>query len=359
MKIDFYISSLSSGGAEHVLINLAGDFAGKGHDVSIVSYEKRQQFYGVPSSVKIVKYDYKNTGKIKSLLLDFIATRRQTKLSRADVAISFLSRCNLMLILASFFTRTKTIVCDRNNLLMKYPKYVFVLSCWLYSFADAVCVQTNEIKKTYPGYLQKKMYVLENPLDFEELHMQIGGMRIEKEKTVLSVGRLEKQKDFISLIKAFKIVSQSFPDWKLKIYGQGNRREELQELIDELQLSEQVALCGVTHTPFLEMKKSRIFVLSSFYEGFPNVLCEAMHAALPCISTRCACGPSDLITDGENGYLVEIGDVSAMAERVISLINDEDLRNKVGSAAEKSVARLERSLICEKWIQMVHQVMAK
>ena len=359
MKIDFYISSLSSGGAEHVLKNLAGDFARKGHDVSIVSYEKRQQFYEVPSSVRIVKFDYKNAGKIKSLLLDFIATRRQLKSSKADVAISFLSRCNLMLILANVFTKTKTIVCDRNNLLMKYPKYVFRISCWLYSFADAVCVQTNEIKKTYPKYLQKKMYVLENPLDFEELQMQIDGKRIEKENTVISVGRLEKQKDFISLIKAFKIINQSFPEWKLKIYGQGNRREELQKLINELQLSEQAILCGITHTPFLEMKKSKIFVLSSFYEGFPNVLCEAMHAALPCISTRCACGPSDLITDGENGYLVEIGDVSAMAERVISLINDEDLRSKVGNAAKKSVDRLERSLIYEKWIQMVHQVITK
>lgn len=359
MKIDFYISSLSSGGAEHVLTNLAGDFSEKGHDVSIVSYEKRPQFYEVPASVRIVKYDYKDKGKIKSLVLDFIATRKQLKSSKADVAISFLSRCNLMLILASLFTKTKTIVCDRNNLLMKYPKYVFVVSCWLYSLADAVCVQTNEIKKTYPKYLQKKMYVLENPLDFEELQAQLEGEFIEKENTVISIGRLEKQKDFISLIKAFEIVAKSFPDWKLKIFGQGNRCEELQRLIDDLQLTQQVELCGVTCSPFLEMKKSKIFVLSSFYEGFPNVLCEAMHAALPCISTRCACGPSDLINNEENGYLVEIGDVSAMAEKMIGLIIDENLRNKVGSAAETGVERLERSIICEKWIQMAHQVTGK
>ena len=359
MKIDFYISSLSSGGAEHVLTNLAADFAEKGHDVCIASYEKRPQFYAVNSQVKVNKYDNSKHNKFIELIKDFNATRRQLKERKSQVAISFLSRCNIMLIIAGLFSKTKIIVCDRNNLLRKYPKYVFTLSCWVYALADAVCVQTNEMKSFYPQYLQKKMYVLENPLDFDEMQKQLRADNLHKENSVISVGRLEKQKDFVSLIRAFEIVAKSFPDWKLKIFGQGNRRDELQRLIDDLHLACQVELCGVTHTPFLEMKKSKIFVLSSFYEGFPNVLCEAMHAGLPCISTRCACGPSDLINDGENGYLVEIGDVSAMANRIISLIEDKDLRDRLGNSAERSVDRLERGIICEKWIQMAFQVAAK
>lgn len=204
-----------------------------------------------------------------------------------------------MLILAGLFSKTKIIVCDRNNLLRKYPKYVFDITCFLYRFADVVCVQTNEMKSFYPQYLQKKMVVLENPLGFDEMAAQCKGQNIEKENTVISIGRLEKQKDFVTLIKAYKRVAELYPDWKLKIYGQGNRKDELQGLIERENLTTNIKLCGVTHNPFLEMKKAKIFVLSSFYEGFPNVLCEAMHAGLPCVSTKCECGPSELINDGK------------------------------------------------------------
>ena len=85
-------------------------------------------------------------------------------------------------------------------------------------------------------------------------------------------------------------------------------------------MEEKIKLCGVTHTPFFEMKRAEIFVLSSFYEGFPNVLCEAMHAGMACISTRCKCGPSEIIKNGENGYLVNIGDTLKLAERLKALM---------------------------------------
>lgn len=356
MKIDFYISSLSSGGAEHVLTNLAADFAKKGHDVCIASYEKRPQFYTVDSQVKVNKYDNRNCNKFIGLLKDFNATIRQLKERKSQVAISFLSRCNIMLIIAGLFSKTKIIVCDRNNLLRKYPKYVFTLSCWVYALADAVCVQTNEMKSFYPQYLQKKMYVLENPLDFDEMQKQCLGQKIKKENTIISIGRLERQKDFETLIKSFGRLTEDFPDWKLKIFGQGNKREQLEQLIHELGLSGKVELCGVTHSPFLEMKKSQLFVLSSFFEGFPNVLCEAMYAGLPCIATRCECGPAELIHEGESGFLVPVGDVEQMAYKIRFLVSNEKKRVEFGEHAKESVKRLEKSKISERWLQMFFNV---
>ena len=356
MKVDFYISSLSSGGAEHVLTNLAANFAEHGMDVSITSYEKRPQFYNVASNVKLNKYNFTNKSKLIEWLCDYRATKEYLQTRKSSVAISFLSRCNFMLILAGLFSKTKIIVCDRNNLLRKYPKYVFDITCFLYRFADVVCVQTNEMKSFYPQYLQKKMVVLENPLDFDEMAAQCKGQNIEKENTVISIGRLEKQKDFVTLIKAYKRVVELYPDWKLKIYGQGNRKDELQGLIERENLTTNIKLCGVTHNPFLEMKKAKIFVLSSFYEGFPNVLCEAMHAGLPCISTKCECGPSELITDGENGFLVDIGDIATMSEKMSLLIDDEELRNRLGRAAEKYTERLEYKTISIKWLEMIQSI---
>lgn len=254
-----------------------------------------------------------------------------------------------MLILAGMFSKTKIVVCDRNNLLRKYPKYIFTITCFLYRFADAIFVQTYEMKSFYPTYLQKKMSVLENPLDFKEMDKQCDGHNIDKKNIVISVGRLEKQKDFASLIKAYKKVVLKHPDWSLKIYGQGNCKEELNNLIEKENLLDTVELCGVTHTPFLEMKRSKIFILSSFYEGFPNVLCEAMYAGLPCISTRCECGPAELIQDGKNGFLVNIGDIDAMADRMITLIENEDMRMSMGREATKDTMRLDMKKICKLW----------
>ena len=285
--------------------------------------------------------------------MDFRATQNHLKERKADVAISFLSRCNFMLILAGMFSKTKIIVCDRNNLLRKYPKYIFDITCFLYRFTDAICVQTNEIKSFYPAYLQNKMYVLENPLDFKEMNRQCEGQNIEKENTVISVGRLEKQKDFVTLIQAFQGIAKKYPDWKLKIYGQGERRQELESLIQRRKLERNVFLCGITHAPFLEMKRAKIFVLSSFYEGFPNVLCEAMHAGLPCISTRCECGPSELIEDGRSGFLIPIGDEKLLSEKIEVLILDEEKRKRMGEAAIQSTERLELNEICAKWLDMV------
>ena len=356
MKVDFYISSLSSGGAEHVLTNLAANFAEHGMDVSITSYEKRPQFYNVASNVKLNKYNFTNKSKLIEWLCDYRATKKYLQTRKSSVAISFLSRCNFMLILAGLFSKTKIIVCDRNNLLRKYPKYIFDITCFLYRFADVVCVQTNEMKSFYPQYLQKKMVVLENPLDFDEMAAQCNNQNIEKENTVISIGRLEKQKDFVTLIKAYKRVAELYPDWKLKIYGQGNRKDELQGLIERENLTTNIRLCGVTHNPFLEMKKAKIFVLSSFYEGFPNVLCEAMHAGLPCVSTKCECGPSELINDGKNGFLVQIGNINQMAEKIIALIESEKMRSSMGEEAKRSTERLSRDVICQKWRELTYRV---
>ena len=226
----------------------------------------------------------------------------------------------------------------------------------MYALADAVCVQTNEMKSFYPQYLQKKMYVLENPLDFDEMQKQCVGQKNEKQNTIISIGRLERQKDFPTLLKAFAKVCPDFPLWNLKIYGQGNRKEEFEKMIRELHLEERIELCGVTHTPFLEMKKAKIFVLSSFFEGFPNVLCEAMYAGLPCIATRCECGPSELIDNGKNGFLVPIQDVDKMAEQLKILMENNQMCEEMGSKAKESVMRLEKSQISERWLQMVFDI---
>ena len=353
MKIDFYISSLSGGGAEHVLTNIARNAALQGHDVSITTFEKRPQFYEVDPKITVNRCDNTKSNKILEVLKDYRDTRRQLKRRKADVVISFLSRTNMMLALAAPFTKSKIIVCDRNNRRMSQSAKVFNLSCRLYRMTDLVGVQTNRAKESYPQYLHKKIFVIANPLDRAQLDAQCPDKEPEKTNTVISVGRLEQAKDFETLIAAFAKTEQAYPDWRLKIYGQGKKRELLQELIEKLGQQNRIELCGVTKTPFLEMKKSRIFVLSTRYEGFPNVLCEAMYAGLPCISSDCEFGPSELIRDGENGFLFPVGDVDRLCEELTELMGDGEKREKMGALAKKSTDFIESSRIYAEWNDLI------
>lgn len=349
-NVDFYISSLSGGGAEHVLINLASSFSKMGNQVSITSLERRKQFYKIDDNIEVIRYDHTKDNAIIGIIKDIISVRLQLK-SRidTDVAVSFLGRTNIVLSIASMGMKKKVVICDRNNLARKYSKWVFLLLCMIYSLADELIVQTNEIVQVYPKFLRKKIKVLENPLDFEEMDEQCIG-EVEKTNTIISVGRLEHQKDYKTLIAAFSEVADEHKDWNVKIYGKGDMEGEIQKWIDQAGMTERITLCGVTHTPFLEMKKSKIFVLSSFFEGFPNVLCEAMYAGLPCIATACQSGPRDLIQDGENGLLVEVGNIHEMAEKLDLLMNSEKKRESLGKEAYKRILRLDSKSVCKRWL---------
>lgn len=354
MKIDFYISSLSGGGAEKVLVTLAEEFAKKNNETSIYSLECRPQFYSVSSNVTVEKIS--SDGRPKGIVKEFCSIRKRLIKRNADVAVSFLSRCNLLVLASSLFRKQKIIVCDRNNPMKEHSIRVFHLSCQLYRLASAIIVQTQQIKEFYPSYLQDKIFVLENPLDVEKLMGECNGEEIIPQNTIISIGRLEPQKDFVTLIKAFSQIADKFDDWQLRIFGKGEQRDELQKLIDDFKLSDRVHLCGRTETPFLELCKSKVFVLSSNYEGFPNALCEGMLAGLSCVSSDCVSGPKELINDGENGFLFPVGDADILAEKLELLLSSQELRNNLGANAKNSVKRLELSTICDKWYEILKKV---
>lgn len=133
-------------------------------------------------------------------------------------------------------------------------------------------------------------------------------------------------------------------------------KKELEAYIKNIGMCDRIKLCGVTHTPFFEMKKAGIFVLSSFYEGFPNVLCEAMYAKTPCVSTRCKCGPSDIIKDAVNGYLVDIGDEVKMAEKMEFLMGNGEERKTMGERAFESVKYLDINRVFLRWDKVLHKI---
>lgn len=176
-------------------------------------------------------------------------------------------------------------------------------------------------------------------------------------KSVISVGRLDFQKGYDYLIKAWSIVAQKHPDWHLDIYGEGDFRGLLQEQIDTLKLTETITLCG--RTPNIEEKYPQysFYVMSSRAEGLGLVLLEAASCGLPLISYDCPSGPSEIIQDGKNGFLVErVGDISGLASAISQLIEHHDLRNQMGeNALQIAEETFSLKTIVQQWIDLFNQ----
>lgn len=190
-------------------------------------------------------------------------------------------------------------------------------------------VLLSEQEKCLYWSKNKNICVIPNPQTF-----QSNCVSKLKNKKLISIGRLHFQKNYESLIRIFSIVHKRFPDWKLDIYGDGSDKQRLQNQIDDLELTETVVLKGNTKNVKEVLLDASCFVLSSHWEGMPLVMIEAMTCGLPIIAYDCPSGPRDLITDGENGYLIPYGDETAFASKVMELIENDNLRMRLGTEAK-------------------------
>lgn len=174
----------------------------------------------------------------------------------------------------------------------------------------------------------------------------------KREHYVMAVGRLSRQKNFQSLLRAWAIVTKSVKDWKLVILGEGPERKNLESLVGSLGINESVLLKGYSNEVDKELEHASIFVLSSIYEGFALVILEAMSKGLPVVSYTCPYGPKDIINDGQNGFLVPLNDEKMLAERIIRLVNNPELRATMGSKALLRVKDFDISVIVKQWMEL-------
>ncbi len=216
-----------------------------------------------------------------------------------------------------------------------------------YGELGALVVLTGEDRDDYGGMLAGAPTRVERiPNALAELG---GGQASLDQKVVVAAGRLTGQKGFDLLIQAFAQVVSEQPEWKLRIYGGGPQRAELERLIAELGLADSVSLMGATAQIGEEFAKASVFALSSRFEGFGMVIVEAMSKALPVVSFDCPRGPSEIVSHGVDGLLVENGDVDAFARALLDLIGDADRRRAYGAAALEKSAAYEMGAIGERW----------
>jgi len=172
-------------------------------------------------------------------------------------------------------------------------------------------------------------------------------------KRILDLGRLETQKRFDLLIDAFAVFARTHPDWSLRIRGSGSKEAELRNKLAALGLEDSVQILPPTHNVAEEYAGASMYVISSEYEGFSMTLVEAMAAGVPCVSFDCPEGPSEIIDDGQDGFIVPLYDVAALAERMGRLADDAPLRRRMGAAARQNIHRYEIGPIIERWSSLL------
>ncbi|HJF08901.1 MAG TPA: glycosyltransferase family 4 protein [Phocaeicola coprocola] len=211
---------------------------------------------------------------------------------------------------------------------------------------DKIVLLTKEDKDTFFPNNNKYTYI-HNPLTFEPTYNYNNNSNY-----IIAVGRLSTEKDFLSLIKAWSLIYQKCPNWKIKIVGDGPEKNTLEEEIKKLQLSNSIELSGYSNNIKKEMSNSSIFVMTSYFEGFGLVLLEAMACGLPPIAFSCQFGPRDIITDGKNGLLVYNRDIKSLSEKLIYLIQYPDIRKEMSNQALARVNDFSINSIIDEWMKL-------
>ena len=362
MKIAFLIPTLGSGGAEKVITLMSNYWAEKGHKIILYSMDSylNKPFFPLSKKVKHEPLDLlsPSRGTIKKSLLPIVKLRRKLNTLKPDVLVAHLDIAIFLSLLATRFSDQKVIIYEGTNPYQsKTNSIVKAVNQYLSRFSSRIILQTHQIAKTFPVYLQKKISVIYNPIKIVDEQNQVSDYQKNLlRKKIISIGRLAPPKGYDTLIKAFSIFLQKYPDWSMTILGEGTERKKLEKLCYDLNITKQVDLRGRVADPSLIAKDCSIYALSSNYEGLPNALCEAMVLGLPVVSTKCKFGPEEIIEHGENGLLVPVGDAESMSQAFQLLADDVTLCQKIGNTAKKIKHAFSINRVMNQWESVIKQL---
>jgi GalNAc-alpha-(1->4)-GalNAc-alpha-(1->3)-diNAcBac-PP-undecaprenol alpha-1,4-N-acetyl-D-galactosaminyltransferase len=354
-KICLTIHSLQSGGMERVMSELARFFCIKNEvEVHLVLYGRNPEFfYNVPGNMIIHKPGSKFNNRFRqiSLIRRLLFLRRKIVEINPDSILSFGEYWNNFVLLALLGLKYSVFVSDR----CRPDKHLSILHQFLRRFlyrkSSGIIIQTSkarEFYKSFEKYVPVK--VIGNPI--REI---LTDPKAVKENIVLTVGRLIPSKNHDKLIMSF--LKLNISGWKLVIIGGDALKmtllKDLKNMVCELGAEDKIVLTGNRSDVDLFYMKSKIFVLTSESEGFPNVIGEAMSAGLPVVSFDCIAGPSELITDGKDGFLIPISDYSQLEQKLEILMNNADLRDQIGHEALRSIKKFSVEVIGEKFYSFI------
>jgi glycosyltransferase involved in cell wall biosynthesis len=354
-KILFIIPSLQLGGMERVMSQLL-DYNISNWDIEIhlILYGiKRDVFYKIPNNVVIHRpsFEFNKNYRLVSSLKTLVFLRTKVKELKPMTILSFGELWNNFVLLSLFGLQFPIYVSDRCQPNKSLGKTHDLLRKWLYPNARGIIAQTRLAKEIYKTQLKhRNIKVIGNPI-----RSITWSQPVQREKVVLSVGRLINTKHHERLIRLFSDIESG--DWKLIIVG-GNAQkqqneEKLQLLIKELKLEGKVILTGNISDVESYYLISKIFAFTSSSEGFPNVIGEALSAGLPVVSYDCIAGPADMVVNGVNGYLVNVFDDEGFKQRLSDLMQNEKLRLEMSEKAVLSIEKFDTSRITQQYFEFI------
>lgn len=375
MKLIYLIAgTYRAAGMERVLANKANAWVKDGHEVLIVTTDQRGQVPAFEMDPRIrmvdlgINYEDNNGGSFVNKLIHYPAKQFKHKKAlsnllkreKADIVVSMF--CNdasfvpslakkngAKSVLEIHFSRYKRLQYGRTGIWAIADKLRSKNDLRTVKRFDKFVVLTEE-DKGYWGNLHN-ITVIPNARTFT-----VDTPATLDSKTVIAVGRYNFQKQFESLIDAWKLLAKEFSDWTLRLAGDGEERTFLERRIADYGLQDKIIL-----GPEKDMRSAylgaSILAMSSRFEGLPMVLLEAQACGLPIVSYACKCGPRDVVTDGVDGFLVEEGNVTDLADKLFTLMNDVNLRKKMGKAAYKASTRFDEKVIMDKWKALFEELL--
>lgn len=361
-KIAFFVGSMSKGGTERVVLNLAKYFWMRGIEVLVVTAWQNQNEYELPKGIRrynaaLTKEEW-TRNKIKNALLRNKKRNKVIEEFAPDILVSFIKENNFKAILTGRKCHVPVVVSVRSDPKAEYPKaFDRFLVNRLFMKADGIVLQTEAMREFFKKSLQEKTVILPNSINPAFIRNSFPDVR---RKEIVMVGRLDENKNQKLLIDVFAEIAGKYRDWNLVLYGEGSCRKKLEQAVEDYQLKDRVRLPGSVPDIQDRIADSAIFVLTSGFEGMPNALIEAMALGLAVISTDCAGGgPREIIKDGENGYLIPVGDKDALRERLSLLMEEEPLRNRLGRNAAEIAGKLHPDTVNEQWMQYLSSICEK
>ena len=359
--IIFIVSAMNLGGAQRVASVLCNSWVESGHKVTLIATfsGKKVSNYHLDERVQLKflnDFDFCANKPKSGLLRRLICLRRMIKNEDPDIVISFLTRVNLAVILATIGINIPVVISERS-----YPPFRSMLKpwCWINKWlllkVDTLVVQTKEsVNWLNDHHLKVNTKVVPNPVSYPLVDkspcLYPDDFFESKRKVILAAGRLHNPKQFDMLLKAFSLLNDINSNWTLVILGEGDDRHKLENKIIKYSLQDQVFLPGRAGNMSLWYKRADLFVLSSKFEGFPNVLLEAMAYGVPSISFDCNTGPRDMIEHDKNGVLVnpELG-VDGLSAAMRRLMSNDTLRDSLGNNASKIREKFSIERILSYW----------
>jgi GalNAc-alpha-(1->4)-GalNAc-alpha-(1->3)-diNAcBac-PP-undecaprenol alpha-1,4-N-acetyl-D-galactosaminyltransferase len=321
--ICFILPSLALGGMERVMVELANDFIKeKNATVTFLLLGQTKKFYELDPQINIIEppFTFKKDKRIYFSFKTLLFTRKTINNLKPDAVLSFGEKWNAFNLLALLFTKHKIFISDRSSPNLVLPFLHKILRKFLYNYAYGIISQTNEAKvKLKQITKHKNIITIGNPVRKIE-----NPNNVKKENIVLNIGRFIPSKQQKQLVEIFSRINP--PDWKLVFVGDGKCLNEAIETTKQHNLGDRVVFIGENKNVDEFYHKSKIFAFTSVLEGFPNVLAEALNSPLASIAYNCSAGPSDLIINNYNGFLVNVNDVDTYEKQLKTLIQNEKLR---------------------------------